>query len=126
METENTFRDWLDARGITAQQAAQMFGVAEQTIANWRSAGVPERRRMHVEAVMASWQPTGSQPRLEATIVINPNISQLQAWHNAAQDQSKDLESWTVDGLDQLAEEQLSAQEQAGPTSAAAPPAAFQ
>lgn len=99
-------KTWLDARGISSDDAAKLFGVEPQTIRNWRSSGVPERRRLHVEAVMANHGKAGEPgPRMLTEITIRPSLPQLQSWHNAAQSQGKDLETWTIDGLDQLAAE---------------------
>lgn len=48
-------KDWMDARGLSAAQVAKELGTEEQTIRKWRSQGVPDRRRPHVERYMAEW-----------------------------------------------------------------------
>ena len=45
----------MDARGLSAATVAKDLGTEEQTVRKWRSQGVPNRRRPHVERYMAEW-----------------------------------------------------------------------
>jgi hypothetical protein len=66
---------------------------------------VPPRRQKHVEAVMATHASEPPPARIEVEFKIRPTVPQLESWHSAAQASGKDLETWTIDGLDELAAE---------------------
>lgn len=132
----NKFREWCDARGYSATEAARVFGVEPQTIRHWRSGGVPERRKLHVQTVMEN-HPSGEVPKnvkalMTHQIILQPTNKQLTAWVMAAERSNKNLDEWTSDGLDQLADQELfqkpslAAEEETGtygPKPAAASPA---
>jgi transcriptional regulator with XRE-family HTH domain len=100
-------RTWLDAQGLSAEKAAAIFGVEAQTIRNWRSSGVPERRRLQVEQVMANYKPPETGMTLDATITIHPTWEQLQCWMDAARSVGKSPLEWAQEGLDAMARELL-------------------
>lgn len=54
-QSADDFKDWMDARGLNAAEVAKDLGTEEQTVRKWRSQGVPDRRRPHVERYMAEW-----------------------------------------------------------------------
>jgi hypothetical protein len=110
-------KTWLDSRGMTAQEAASLFGVETQTIFNWRSQGVPERRRLHVESVMANHETAGTSPlRWESKLTISPTWDQIENWMAAARKAGKSPERWAIDGLADLAQEELSRLERVAET----------
>ncbi len=55
MSNTNQFKQWMDERGLSAADVAKSLGTEEQTVRKWRSQGVPDRRRPHVERYMAEW-----------------------------------------------------------------------
>lgn len=54
-QSADSFKDWMDARGLSAADVAKDLGTEEQTVRKWRSQGVPDRRRPHVERYMSEW-----------------------------------------------------------------------
>ncbi len=60
------FRAWMDERGLSASDVAKDLRTEEQTIRKWRSQGVPDRRRPHIERYMAEWTGPTSAPRQDA------------------------------------------------------------
>lgn len=58
----NAFRDWMDERRLKAADVCEALHVSEQTVHQWRTYGVPERRRPHVERYMAEWTDPASTP----------------------------------------------------------------
>ena len=64
--TADEFKEWMDARGLSAADVAHALGTEEQTVRKWRSQGVPDRRRPHVERYMSEWVDPASAPRQEA------------------------------------------------------------
>lgn len=105
-DTETEFKDWMDQHGVTAEQAAKALGVSEQTVRNWRSIGVPERRRAHVNYYMRTWAGAAAPPASLQPLVLNPSRQQFRTWELAARRQGFDhLEDWAVQGLELLAKE---------------------
>ena len=98
------FREWMDSKELRAKDVAKRFGVSVQTIAHWRSKGVPERKQPHVNYVIACWSnPTAAE--LGSTLLLKPSASQFRAWNQAALDEGQLLEEWAIAGLDQYAGE---------------------
>lgn len=97
----------MDRRGIKIETLADHLNVERQTVANWRSKGVPERRVDHLSRVMATWdEPKPESPTVPAqTLVIYPTREQFRRWNTAAMEKSMLLEDWAVNGLDDLAKE---------------------
>lgn len=60
-QSADDFKEWMDARGLSAMEVAEAMGTEEQTIRKWRSQGVPDRRRPHVERIMETWDESKSQ-----------------------------------------------------------------
>lgn len=95
--------DWMDAKDLTAQDFAERLGVQAQTVRNWRSAGVPERKVDHVRAVMAQWDSHPSS-RLGA-LVVRATAMQFRQWNRAALDRGMLMEDWAAEALDEMARE---------------------
>lgn len=115
--TADQFRAWMDERGLSAADVAVGMRSEEQTIRKWRSQGVPDRRKPHVERYMREW----SSPRREITdaevqafrakdaIVITPEPEQYDRWDRASRvDGAETLKEWIFTGLDRLADEVIS------------------
>lgn len=60
----------MDARGLSASDVAREMRVDEATVRNWRSQGVPARRRPHVERYMAEWTDPAAGPQGAAVNVL--------------------------------------------------------
>jgi hypothetical protein len=65
-QSSDNFKDWMDARGLSAATVAKDLGTEEQTVRKWRSQGVPNRRRPHVERYMAEWVDPSEAPNTDA------------------------------------------------------------
>lgn len=108
MSDTNDFREWMDARGLKAEEIAPKFDVSPQTISHWRSQGVPERRKAHVNYIMSSMgTPEPAAPSIRQTLILQPTPEQFRTWNLAAISQDKPMlmEEWAVQGLDHLAAE---------------------
>ena len=92
-----SFKDWLDERNISPEDAAEMFGKSVGTIRNWRSAGVPDLVRPWVEQRMAELNPS---PATLDRLVLEVTNEQFAAWNDAALDHGIRLKDWAVQTLD--------------------------
>jgi len=108
METfSQKFRDWMDAHRLRAEDVAKALHLSEQTVRNWRSVGIPPRKRSAVEEFMQNYQ-----SRLDArlaelriqTIVIETTREEFRQWNAAALAEGKLIEDWIKDGLNRLAQ----------------------
>jgi transcriptional regulator with XRE-family HTH domain len=98
------FREWMDSKKLRADDVCKRFGVSRQTIAHWRSQGVPERKQPHVNYVITCWEnPTASE--MGSTLLIKPSASQFRAWNSAALHEQQLIEEWAIEGLDKYASE---------------------
>lgn len=104
-ENNNEFRDWMDRNGIKIAEAATALGVGEQTVANWRSIGVPPRRAEHVRFYMANWEQTAGHGENTNSIVVRATPDQFKQWNKAAMLDGMLIEDWARQGLDELAAE---------------------
>lgn len=109
MSDHTDFREWMDARGLKAEDVAEKFEVSPQTISHWRSQGVPDRRQSQVRYIMNCWQDTAAPadaPMLQ-TLIVHPTVAQFRNWNIAAISQQPPqlIEEWALAGLDQIAAE---------------------
>jgi transcriptional regulator with XRE-family HTH domain len=104
---KHELREWMKAHGMSLRSAAELFQVEKQTIANWRSSGVPERRRPHVRLVIAENPPCGrtGRPQGVQQLTIHATREQFRRWNLAALSQSPPMliEDWAIESLDRLA-----------------------
>jgi hypothetical protein len=98
----NPFKDWLDAKNLSPDHAALIFGKSSGTIRNWRSAGVPELLRPWVEKKMAEIDSPRSLPD---RVTLEITAEQFDEWSRAALAEGKILRTWAIDVLDQQAAE---------------------
>lgn len=100
------FKTWMDERGLSAEEAGKALGVSAQTVKNWRSVGVPERRQAHVKFFMSTWSTApASGTQTQQPLVIHATREQFRRWNKAAVLQDKLIEDWATEGLDELARE---------------------
>ncbi len=116
----NEFKEWMDSRGLKTKDVAEDLHVEEQTVRNWRSQGVPERRAPHVQRYMAEWKApavSSAVPRTSVSdqvvadfvasrqnLVLHPEPEVFRAWTAAFKhSRAADLEQWAIDGLSELA-----------------------
>lgn len=98
------FRQWMDERKLKAPDVNKRFGVSVQTIAHWRSQGVPERKQSHVNYVISCWSnPTAAE--IGSALLLKPTAAQFREWNLAALEQRQLLEEWAIEGLDKYAGE---------------------
>jgi hypothetical protein len=103
-EFSTAFRDWMDDQKLAASDLCQDLNVSEQTIHNWRSAGVPARRQDQVRKLMAAWHLKREKP-FGNSITVHITDQQFDIWNRAAMAEHKTIREWAVDGLDALAAE---------------------
>lgn len=98
------FSQWMEAAGISLSDAAELFGVSEQTLYNWRStAGVPDRKLDWVQSQMAGFEKkTSNSPTLDR-LVLEITNEQFAAWNVAALDEGLLLKDWAIQTLDDVA-----------------------
>ena len=107
-----SFKDWLDERNISPEDAAEMFGKSVGTIRNWRSAGVPDLVRPWVEQRMAELNPT---PATLDRLILEVTNEQFAAWNDAALDHGIRLKDWAVQTLDEAASDATGSDEAPNP-----------
>lgn len=114
-QTADDFRVWMDARGLSSADVARDLGTEEQTIRKWRSQGVPDRRRPHVERYMENWSSDINRPSVsdeaiktmlasQQNLVLRPEPEEFNAWCQAFKlSNARNLEEWAMEGLNRLA-----------------------
>lgn len=118
-DSNNIFRDWMNERGLKTKDVAEDLHVDDATIRNWRSQGVPPRRMPHVERYMLEYDAKKAAAEVTAEaveafknsdqIVLNPSQQQYDRWDQASRIAGKkSLKEWISDGLDAIAEQELS------------------
>ena len=94
----------MDAAGLAVGQVAGMLGVAEQTVRNWRSVGVPPRRMRHVRHVMATWRPGDPDGyRGESSLTLRCDPERHSRWCRAASIAGQGVVVWAFGALDSAA-----------------------
>lgn len=108
--TAGNFKDWMDERGLSARQVATWLHVEEQTVRHWRSQGIPERRKAHVETFMREFdvgKVATPDPLAELrgrTLKVDVSREQFRAWEAAAHDAGfVHIEDWAVHALAEYA-----------------------
>lgn len=96
----------MDSRGVGLAEAALGLGVSHQTVAHWRSQGVPARRLAQVGYWMAQ-RDRGGEVGARRTLVIDATREQFTTWNQAASAEGRLIEDWAREGLDDLAREAL-------------------
>jgi hypothetical protein len=107
-----SFKDWLDERNISPEDAAEMFGKSVGTIRNWRSAGVPDLVRPWIEQRMAELNPT---PATLDRLILEVTNEQFAAWNDAALEHGIRLKDWAVQTLDEAASDATGSHEAPNP-----------
>jgi len=101
------FRDWMEDRRMKAADVVGALFVSEQSVRNWRSAGVPPRRRPQ----LADWMAEVDAARQETAVdllrirplVVETDPAEFHAWENAALQEGKTLTEWARRGLTKMA-----------------------
>lgn len=104
----------MDERRLKAEDVAGHFHASIQTIHNWRSSGVPERRVPHVEKFMAEWidpvSKKAADPNTDALrlgqLVIRVTGEQFNRWNVAANSAPGGpllMEEWATRALEEAA-----------------------
>jgi hypothetical protein len=81
------FKTWMDTRNFTAETLAPVIGKSPQTIANWRSRGVPVREsvRRFLTEFMANYQPPAIAPdSADYTVRVDFTDEEMDAVNLAA------------------------------------------
>jgi hypothetical protein len=112
MEDEpNEFKDWMDGLGLQAKDVAARLHVEEQTIRQWRTYGVPQRRRPHVRNIMAEWGSEPEAPEItefrQQTLVVRTTPEQFRRWESATRAAGEDhVEDWARNTLEAMSSEE--------------------
>jgi SOS-response transcriptional repressor LexA len=94
----------MDSRRLKASDICDALHVSEQTIHQWRSMGVPPRRKPHVMRFMAEWleaneKPTDGEDGLQ-TLVLTPTIDEFEQWNEAALEEGLTIKKWVVASIE--------------------------
>lgn len=101
--TGKEFSEWMDKTSISYPAAAELFGVSEQTLYNWRSTvGVPPRKLKWVLDRMASYAQGGSTT-LPDRLTLEVTAEQFDLWNRAALNAGQIVRDWASDILDAAA-----------------------
>lgn len=105
--TGKEFAQWMDSNGITNQVAAELFGVSEQNVYNWRSTrGVPPSKLDWVRTRMAEHEMRAPASGSSERLTLELTIEQFDRWDDASTRARKRLKQWAIDLLDEAAAEQ--------------------
>ena len=121
-DAPHSFREWMDQNRLRAEDVAAALQVSEQTIHNWRSAGVPARRLPHVQSFMESWIDPRERDRDAATgqlhtptqvpaelrldaFIMRPGEEEFDDWNRAANAANLTVREWITDTLERAARE---------------------
>lgn len=98
------FAQWMDETGISMAAAAELFGVSEQTLYNWRSTvGVPDRKLEWVRAQMEAYGRKAERAAETDRVVLEITDEQFAAWNDAALAAGLRLKEWAITSLDEVA-----------------------
>ena len=99
------FVQWMESVGISLSEAANLFGVSEQTLYNWRSTtGVPDRKLEWVLGKMSEYTQSAPAHQNER-VSLEITRDQFTAWNRAALLEGKIIYDWAADVLDEAAAE---------------------
>lgn len=105
------FRKWMDSRNLSAADVADALNVSPATVTTWRSRGIPLRKQDFVQRFMDQTDAAQIVERLaevpKSIILLPVDQSTFNKWNRAANRCGKIMEDWAIDGLDELAREQL-------------------
>jgi hypothetical protein len=98
------FSQWMEEVGISLTEAAELFGVSEQTLYNWRSSiGVPDRKLEWVRARMEEFLKKSTRGSQLDRVVLEITDDQFAAWNAAALEDGLLLKEWAIQTLDDAA-----------------------
>lgn len=98
------FNEWMDERGLSAEDAAEIFRKSAGTIRNWRSLGVPETQVPWVQKVMLEHDAKSAETARDR-IWLEVTDDQLRAYHAAALLEDLYWKDWAINVLDEAARE---------------------
>lgn len=99
-----TFKEWMDARRMTAEEASEVFAKSPGTIRNWRSIGVPDSQREWVLKKMAGIDATRDQRPTPERVSLEITREEFAAWNRAALLEGKIIYDWAADVLNDAAD----------------------
>lgn len=109
MNPTDTLKQWMDAKKISAEEVGNHLDVSAQTVRNWRSSRVPERKEKAVSRMIEEWQsPSGTAGRF---LAVSATDEQFRNWNLAANHCAggpKLMEDWARESLDAMANLELS------------------
>lgn len=98
------FSQWMEDAGISLTAAAELFGVSEQTLYNWRSSiGVPDRKLEWVRSRMDEFLKNAVKGKQLDRVVLEITDDQFSAWNAAAREEGRLLKEWAIQTLDDAA-----------------------
>jgi hypothetical protein len=101
------FRRWMDGHQMKAADVADALFVTEQSVRNWRSAGIPPRRQPQVAdwmaGVDAAAQGPSFNPLRTRPFVVEADPGEFHTWEIAALREGKTLTEWARSGLTEMA-----------------------
>ena len=97
-----SFNEWMDANGISPEDASEIFAKSPGTIRNWRSIGVPESQREWVAKRISEHDAAKGAGALDR-LVIEVTDQQLRSYIDAAAEDGLYLKDWAIQTLDEAA-----------------------
>lgn len=97
----------MDSRNLKPSDIAAELQIEEQTLRNWRSAGVPLRRQEFVRLFMERWDEEHEiRPPAKGAFTLQVDQETFDHWNELALGEGKILTQWAIDSLNALAQEQ--------------------
>lgn len=103
------FRRWMDGHKMRAAEVADALFVTEQSVRNWRSAGIPRRRQPQIADWMAEIDAAAQGSPIDylraRPLIVEAGLEEFRTWESAALRNGKTLTEWARSGLTEMARE---------------------
>lgn len=103
------FRRWMDGHKMRAAEVADALFVTEQSVRNWRSAGIPRRRQPQIADWMAEIDAAAQGSPVDylraRPLIVEAGLEEFRTWESAALRNGKTLTEWARSGLTEMARE---------------------
>jgi len=97
----------MDGQKMKAAEVADALFVTEQSVRNWRSAGIPRRRQPQIADWMAEIDAAAKGSPIDylraRPLIVEAGLEEFRAWESAALREGKTLTEWARTGLSAMA-----------------------
>lgn len=101
------FRSWMDGHKMRAAEVADALFVTEQSVRNWRSAGIPPRRQPQIADWMAEVDAAAHGSLADylrvRPLIVEAGLEEFHIWERAALRNGQTLTEWARSGLTAMA-----------------------